>query len=112
VILLPDAAQAKKEAKEKGGTLTGDVKRGFLTSGLWRYSRHPNFFCEQMVWWTVYAYGCASTGEWVHWTMVGPVLYTLLFQGSTPFTEWSEKSRIPLDVCSHMRPADHMYAHI
>lgn len=64
MILLPDAAQAKKEAKEKGGTLTGDVKRGFLTSGLWRYSRHPNFFCEQVVWWTVYAYGCASSGEW------------------------------------------------
>ena len=24
--------------------LTGDYNRGFLTSGLFRYSRHPNFF--------------------------------------------------------------------
>ena len=26
------------------------VKRGFVTSGLWAYSRHPNFACEQTTW--------------------------------------------------------------
>ncbi|KAH9481685.1 hypothetical protein JR316_0006212 [Psilocybe cubensis] len=28
-----------------------DAKRGFITRGLWRYSRHPNFACEQSFWW-------------------------------------------------------------
>ena len=28
----------------------GDAKRGFVTRGLWRYSRHPNFACEQSFW--------------------------------------------------------------
>ena len=41
----------------QGGQLSGDIKRGFLTEGLWRYSRHPNFFCEQLIWWTVYSFG-------------------------------------------------------
>ncbi|KAJ7598978.1 hypothetical protein C8J56DRAFT_815284 [Mycena floridula] len=28
-----------------------DAKRGFVTKGLWAYSRHPNFACEQSFWW-------------------------------------------------------------
>lgn len=27
-----------------------DARRGFITRGLWRYSRHPNFACEQSFW--------------------------------------------------------------
>lgn len=27
-----------------------DVRRGFVTRGLWGLSRHPNFFCEQINW--------------------------------------------------------------
>ncbi|PPQ89333.1 hypothetical protein CVT25_003170 [Psilocybe cyanescens] len=30
-----------------------DAKRGFITRGLWRYSRHPNFACEQSFWWLI-----------------------------------------------------------
>ena len=37
----------KKAAEGDDSLLVGDYKRGFLTSGLFRYSRHPNFFCEQ-----------------------------------------------------------------
>jgi steroid 5-alpha reductase family enzyme len=27
-----------------------DGKRGFITKGLWAWSRHPNFVCEQLCW--------------------------------------------------------------
>ncbi|KAF4614106.1 hypothetical protein D9613_007865 [Agrocybe pediades] len=30
-----------------------DANRGFVTRGLWRYSRHPNFACEQSFWWVI-----------------------------------------------------------
>ncbi|KAF7317025.1 hypothetical protein HMN09_00437000 [Mycena chlorophos] len=28
-----------------------EAERGFITRGLWAWSRHPNFFCEQSFWW-------------------------------------------------------------
>ncbi|KAF8623686.1 hypothetical protein AX17_007384 [Amanita inopinata Kibby_2008] len=30
-----------------------DADRGFLTRGLWAWSRHPNFACEQGFWWII-----------------------------------------------------------
>ena len=27
-----------------------DAKRGFITKGLWAWSRHPNYACEQLFW--------------------------------------------------------------
>ncbi|KAJ4480055.1 DUF1295-domain-containing protein [Lentinula aciculospora] len=32
-----------------------DARRGFITSGLWSFSRHPNFACEQTFWWLMCA---------------------------------------------------------
>ena len=41
--------------------LRADCQRGFLTRGLFAYSRHPNFFAEQMVWWAFYVFSVAAT---------------------------------------------------
>ena len=46
-----------------------------LNTGLWRYSRHPNYFGECCVWWGVYLIAAAG-GAW--WTIAGPILMTLL----------------------------------
>lgn len=74
---------AKHAAIERGETPDAQ----FLTSGLFRYSRHPNFFCEQAMWWTYYVFSIAAGAGWLNWTIVGTVLLTLLFQGSTTLTE-------------------------
>jgi len=71
------------------------VPYGFLRDGLFRYSRHPNFFCEMAMWWTVYGFAVAATGQWLHWTIAGPVLLTLLFQGSTRLTESLSAAKYP-----------------
>jgi len=67
----------------------------FVTSGLWRVSRHPNFFFEQAQWWVFYGLGGAALGAALHWTLVGPALLTALFVGSTIFTESITRSRYP-----------------
>jgi steroid 5-alpha reductase family enzyme len=67
----------------------------FVTSGLFAWSRHPNFFFEQAQWWTVYAFGAIAAGAVLNWTIAGAVLLTLLFIGSTRFTESISLSRYP-----------------
>lgn len=49
-----------------------------IDTGLWRYSRHPNYFGECAFWWglAVMALGAQPTAWWV---LAGPVAITLLF---------------------------------
>ena len=46
-----------------------------LDSGLWRYSRHPNYFGEAVIWWGFYLIALASGAAW---TVVSPLLMTFL----------------------------------
>jgi steroid 5-alpha reductase family enzyme len=46
-----------------------------LDSGLWRYTRHPNYFGEACIWWAYYLFALAA-GAW--WSIPGPLLMTLL----------------------------------
>ncbi|RXZ50325.1 DUF1295 domain-containing protein [Agromyces fucosus] len=66
---------------------------GFLQTGLFRVSRHPNFFFEQAQWWVFYGFAVAATGIWLHWSVAGAVLLTTLFIGSTIFTESISRGR-------------------
>jgi steroid 5-alpha reductase family enzyme len=85
---IADEQQWSFQEDKKARRARGErAPREFVTTGLWALSRHPNFFCEQAMWWTFYLFGVAAWGEWLHWTLVGPILLTLLFHGSTRFTE-------------------------
>ena len=44
--------------------------------GLWRYTRHPNYFGDALAWWGLYAFAAATPGGW--WSAVGPLLMTVL----------------------------------
>lgn len=46
-----------------------------MDRGLWRYSRHPNYFGDAVVWWAFGLFGIAA-GAW--WTLIGPVVMTVL----------------------------------
>lgn len=72
-----------------------EPEQRFVTSGLWRFSRHPNFFFEQAQWWVLYLMGAVALGAPLHWTIVGPVLLTALFIGSTRFTEEITAAKYP-----------------
>lgn len=80
------------KAKAAGGS---DYRPRFATTGLWRYSRHPNFFFEQAQWWALFLFGAIAAGSLLQWTVLGAVLLTLLFVGSTIFTESITRSRYP-----------------
>jgi steroid 5-alpha reductase family enzyme len=49
----------------------GDV----LQAGLWRYSRHPNYFGEFLIWWAFFLM-TVTQGYW--WVIFSPLVMTLL----------------------------------
>ena len=49
-----------------------------MSTGLWAYSRHPNYLGEIMFWWGLFLFAIsADISYW--WVVVGPVAMTLLF---------------------------------
>ncbi len=47
-----------------------------MDSGLWRYTRHPNYFGDALLWWGLYLLAAASpTGIWA---IGSPLLMTVL----------------------------------
>ena len=53
----------------------GDNSDKVLDTGLWRYTRHPNYFGDFCIWWSFYLFAVAS-GGW--WTIGSPLLMTFL----------------------------------
>ena len=66
-----------------------------LDTGLWRSSRHPNYFGEVSFWWGIYFLGLAgNTAYW--WAIAGPIAISILFLVvSIPLMENRLKQRYP-----------------
>jgi steroid 5-alpha reductase family enzyme len=47
-----------------------------LDTGLWRFTRHPNYFGDCCVWWGFWLFACATGNGW--WTFIGPGVMTAL----------------------------------
>jgi len=86
---------AKYAAINSGKRLAGPFAKGFIDSGLFRYSRHPNFFAEQCFWWSMCLFATAATGKWIGWWMGGAAALTVLFQASTSLTEKITAEKYP-----------------
>lgn len=64
-----------------------EYSKGFVTTGLWSFVRHPNYAAEQSIWVVFYLFSVVATGEWINWTLAGCVLLIILFKGSSDFSE-------------------------
>lgn len=50
-------------------------KNRLMTRGLWKYTRHPNYFGDAMVWW---GFGIISISSGIYWGLLSSVLMTFL----------------------------------
>jgi len=57
---------------------TNDDPQGFIATGLWAWSRHPNYFGEVLFWWGLLLFALAADPG-APWTLIGPVTMTLMF---------------------------------
>jgi steroid 5-alpha reductase family enzyme len=71
-----------------------DADRAVMDQGVWRYSRHPNYFGEFLMWWGIWLIAAAG-GAW--WTCFSPLLLTflLLRVSGVALTEKDIASRRP-----------------
>jgi steroid 5-alpha reductase family enzyme len=58
-----------------------------MDKGLWKYSRHPNYFGEVLLWWGVWILSMSINPVW--WSVVGPltITYLILFVSGVPMLE-------------------------
>lgn len=82
-ILYEAIADAQLAAFKADGANKGKV----MDRGLWRYSRHPNYFGELCTWWGIYAIACET--PYGAWALPGPLLLTFLLTrvSGAPTTE-------------------------
>lgn len=64
--------------------VTKPDKSAVLDSGLWRYSRHPNYFGEIIQWYGIAAIACAVDYGWIG--ILGPTVlaFTIVFVSGIP----------------------------
>ena len=77
-----------------------------MTTGLWKYTRHPNYFGEAVMWWGLFVIVLAmpSTEFWKYLAVISPVVitYLLRFVSGVPMLEkkmkqnpgWDEYARV------------------
>jgi steroid 5-alpha reductase family enzyme len=68
---IGDAQMARFRADPKNA---GQV----MDRGLWRYTRHPNYFGEACVWWGIWLMAMGGAGWSGAWSVVSPLLMTWL----------------------------------
>ncbi len=73
---------------------SGDEDRRYLTTGVWAWSRHPNYAGDAIVWWGFGAFGLANVVDMGAWWLAVPVLFGplvmtwfLRFVSGVPMTE-------------------------
>jgi steroid 5-alpha reductase family enzyme len=74
-----------------------------MTTGLWRFTRHPNYFGEAAMWWGIFLIGVSVPAGWTG--VVSPIMITFLllrvsgvtmlekkYEGNSAFAEYARRT--------------------
>ena len=115
--IIGDEQQWRFQCRKKEWTASGenqsgfseeeikDFKRGFICNGLFKYSRHPNYFGEMFLWWVIYGFTISSQysvlkesfefGLLINYSAFSMIIMTILFPRSSAITEKISGSKYP-----------------
>ncbi len=68
-------------------------KGKLMTSGLWKYTRHPNYFGEATMWWGIFIIALGTPYGWLGIITPVVITYLLLFVSGVPMTERAFKAK-------------------
>ncbi len=91
VFLLGLVIETIADMQKYNFKMKAENKSKFMSTGIWKYSRHPNYFGEMLVWWGIALPGILLF-DGVAWLyFLGPVFITvlLLFVSGIPLLEKS-----------------------
>jgi steroid 5-alpha reductase family enzyme len=89
------AVEAASDA-QKSAFKNDPAKAGrWIESGLWKYSRHPNYFGEALLWWGLFLVALPSLAGLLALAAIGPIAITLLllFVSGVPLLEKSADAK-------------------
>lgn len=81
-------------------------KQKLMTTGLWKYTRHPNYFGEAVMWWGIFIIVLSMPGSsfWKYLSIISPIAitYLLRFVSGVPMLErkmretpgWDDYARV------------------
>jgi steroid 5-alpha reductase family enzyme len=95
VWLVGLVIEATADAQKSSFRAKKENRGHFVDSGLWRYSRHPNYFGEMLIWWGLFLYTVPVLHGWAWTVIAGPVfiMLLLLFVSGIPLLERSADER-------------------
>jgi steroid 5-alpha reductase family enzyme len=64
-----------------------------MQRGLWKYSRHPNYFGEITMWWGISLIACATPLWWVGLIGAATITYLICFVSGIPLAESRAKTK-------------------
>ncbi len=96
--------EARADLELKNFKKDPNNKGKIMTSGLYKYSRHPNYFGEATMWWGIYIMGLSVSG-WIF--IISPITISILvryvsgvpmlekhYEGNKDFEEYAKKTSI------------------
>jgi steroid 5-alpha reductase family enzyme len=95
VWLVGLVIEAVADAQKSAFKAKSENRERFIANGMWRYSRHPNYFGEILVWWGLFVYAVPFLHGAAFAVIVGPVFITLLllFVSGIPLLERSADAK-------------------
>lgn len=86
--------EAKGDAELKAFKKDPKNKGKIMQSGLWKYTRHPNYFGEALMWWSIGIISIVTLNPIVFIGLIGPLFinYLLVFVSGVPLLEKKYKN--------------------
>jgi steroid 5-alpha reductase family enzyme len=78
VWLVGLVIEAVADAQKSAFKAKSENRERFIANGMWRYSRHPNYFGEILVWWGLFLYAVPFLHGAAFAVIAGPLFITLL----------------------------------